>query len=72
MILWEGENIIHSAEFNWITKPKQQDEGRIAYAFGGNVYDNLSFKDWLPHLFHGFRNRQFNKISLDNMLYFHN
>ena len=30
-----------------------------------------SFKDYLPHLFHGFRNKYFNKISLDNMLYFH-
>ena len=26
----------------------------------------------LPHLLHGFRNRHFNKISLDNILYFHN
>ena len=31
----------------------------------------FSFKDCLPHLFHGFRNKYFNKISLDNMLYFH-
>ena len=30
------------------------------------------FKDCLPRLFHGFRNRHFNKISLDNMLYCHN
>ena len=30
------------------------------------------FKDCLPHLFHGFRNRHFNKISLDNILYCHN
>ena len=29
------------------------------------------FKDCLTHLFHGFRNRHFNKISLDNTLYFH-
>ena len=29
-------------------------------------------KDNLPHLFHDFRNKYFNKISLDNMLYFHN
>ena len=29
-----------------------------------------SFKDGLPYLFHGFRNRYCNKISLDNMLYF--
>ena len=29
-------------------------------------------KDCFPHLFHGFRNRNNNKISLDNMLYFHN
>ena len=30
------------------------------------------FKDCLPHLSHGFRNGHFNKISLDNMFYFHN
>ena len=30
------------------------------------------FKDCLPCLFHGFRNKHFNKISLDSMLYFHN
>ena len=29
-------------------------------------------KDCLPYLFHGFRNKYFNKISLDNMLYFRN
>ena len=28
-------------------------------------------KDGRPHLFHGFRNKYFNKISLDNMLYTH-
>ena len=28
-------------------------------------------KDDFPHLFLGFRNKYFNKISLDNMLYFH-
>ena len=28
--------------------------------------------DRLPHLFHGFRNKYFNKISFGNMLYFHN
>ena len=28
--------------------------------------------DCLPYLFHGFRNKYFNKISLDNMLYFQN
>ena len=30
------------------------------------------FKDCLPYLFHRFRNKYFNKISLDNMLYFQN
>ena len=30
------------------------------------------FKDCLPYLFHSFRNKYFNKISLDNMLYFQN
>ena len=29
-------------------------------------------KDCLPYLFHGFRNKYFYKISLDNMLYFQN
>ena len=28
--------------------------------------------DCLPCLFHGFRNKHFNKILLDSMLYFHN
>ena len=32
----------------------------------------LLVKDYLPHLFHGFRNKHFYNISLDNMLYFHN
>ena len=32
----------------------------------------LCLKHYLPHLFHGFRNKYFNKISLDSMLYFHN
>ena len=30
------------------------------------------FKDGLPYLFHSFRNKYFNKISLGNMLYFQN
>ena len=30
------------------------------------------FKDYLPLLFHGFRNKYLIEISLDNMLYFHN
>ena len=30
------------------------------------------FKDCLPHIFHGFRNRHFNQISLNNTVYFHN
>ena len=29
-------------------------------------------KDGLPYLFHSFRNKYFNKISLGNMLYFLN
>ena len=33
---------------------------------------SLSFKDGLPYLFHSFRNKYFNKISLGNMLYFQN
>ena len=36
------------------------------------LVSGLQVKDCLPHLFHGFRNRYCNKISLDNMLYFHN
>ena len=30
------------------------------------------FKEGLPYLFHSFRNKYFNKISLGNMLYFQN
>ena len=30
------------------------------------------FEDGLPYLFHTFRNKYFNKISLGNMLYFQN
>ena len=33
---------------------------------------NHHLKDCLTYLFHGFRNKYFNKISLDNMLYFQN
>ena len=29
-------------------------------------------KDYLSYLFLGFRNIYFNKLSLDNMVYFHN
>ena len=36
------------------------------------TYANIFIKDCLPYLFHGFRNKCFNKISLDNMLYFQN
>ena len=32
----------------------------------------ILFKDCLPYLFPGFRNKYFNKTSLDNMLYFQN
>ena len=31
-----------------------------------------SLKDYLSHLFHGFRKEHFYQISLGNMLYFHN
>ena len=38
-----------------------------------NVADSTCIsKDCLPYLFHSFRNKYFNKISLDNMLYFQN
>ena len=33
---------------------------------------NISLKDGLPYLFHSFRNKYFNKISLGNLLYFQN
>ena len=33
---------------------------------------NTIVKDGLPYLFHSFRNKYFNKISLGNMLYFQN
>ena len=38
-----------------------------------SIYQSLfdSLKKHLPHLFHGFRNKYLNTISLDNMLYFH-
>ena len=36
------------------------------------VNKSLSFKDGRPYLFHSFRNKYFNKISLGNMLYFQN
>ena len=32
----------------------------------------LQIKDGRPYLFHSFRNKYFNKISLGNMLYFQN
>ena len=32
----------------------------------------MFFKDCLPYLFHSFRNKYFNNISLGNMLYFQN
>ena len=32
-------------------------------------YIEILFKDCLPYLFHSFRNKYFNKISLGNMLY---
>ena len=38
----------------------------------GNQTLSFDVKDCLPYLFHGFRNKYFNKISLDNMLYFQN
>ena len=36
------------------------------------VFWHNRFKDGLPYLFHSFRNKYFNKISLGNMLYFQN
>ena len=38
------------------------------------VYEKkvLFIKDGRPYLFHSFRNKYFNKISLGNMLYFQN
>ena len=48
-------------------------ENACVCVVGGRVKNwYFGLKDCLPHLFHGFRNRHFNKISLDNMLYFHN
>ena len=32
----------------------------------------MYIKDYLPHLFHGFRNKYSNKISFNHMLHFHN
>ena len=36
------------------------------------VENKFVLKDGLPYLFHSFRNKYFNKISLGNMLYFQN
>ena len=36
------------------------------------VTSKLVLKDGRPYLFHSFRNKYFNKISLGNMLYFQN
>ena len=41
------------------------------HAFGKYSQPN-HIKDCLPYLFHSFRNKYFNKISLGNMLYFQN
>ena len=38
----------------------------------GHTETGLQFKDGLPYLYHTFRNKYFNKISLGNMLYFQN
>ena len=35
------------------------------------IHNKRYLKDCLPHLFHGFRNKYFNRISFDNNLYFH-
>ena len=38
----------------------------------GTAFYFLCLKEGLPYLFHSFRNKYFNKISLGNMLYFQN
>ena len=38
----------------------------------GHALEYLKVKDYLPHLFHGFRNKNVNKISFDSILYFYN
>ena len=38
----------------------------------GNYNTTVRIKDDLPDLFHGFTNKYFNKVSLDNVLYFQN
>ena len=44
-----------------------------AAASVSHISVEMSFlKDGLPYLFHSFRNKYFNKISLGNMLYFQN
>ena len=42
----------------------QQDTGGVLW----NIIIKNSVKDGLPYLFHSFRNKYFNKISLGNML----
>ena len=49
--------------------------GPLTYESGAlptALRDPALLKDCLPYLFHGFRNKYFNKISLDNMLFFQN
>ena len=43
---------------------------QLFHFFGCIAEFQVLFKDGLPYLFHSFRNKYFNKISLGNMLYF--
>ena len=50
---------------------------RLCYHYGPikkfkETERRVKFKDGLPYLFHSFRNKYFNKISLGNMLNFQN
>ena len=49
-----------------------QAERRVLFRREAVTARELIFKDGLPYLFHSFRNKYFNKISLGNMQYFQN
>ena len=71
------------SNFDFLKKKMLRKDGPLAIKFTGRwtgyilwkcLWENTIcfFKDCLPYLFHGFRNKYLNKISLDSMLYFQN
>ena len=65
IVLKVGLNI----QINELMKLNEYQRSRSLFDLGQR---SLRFKDGRPYLFHSFRNKYFNKISLGNMLYFHN